>query len=192
MSESVEWINKKLIEDYGKDIELNIPKYRIVWTTSQKEKRWEIYRVFTESGIYLREERGVFEVEKYGEGFKDMWVLEDIRSTIGNPYLEAVTKWSYEPIWIFGAANSDRQPLWRAVVLLIRNKLHGDPNRVNKSPQTLIDEEVERMAKEKALCKTILQNDSPITATMVHNGAGIFVPSVYVKQEDSNEPDSTI
>lgn len=174
MSEGVDWINKKLIEYYGLDINLSIPKYRIVWTTSQIEKRFDIYNVYSEGGIFLRQERGVFEVPKY-TGFPDLWSLEDIQSTSGNPYLERIVRWSYEPIWIFGAGNSDRQPNWRAVYRLIENKRAGhDPNWIPKSPADIERDEENRMAKEKALFKTMLQNDSPIIATKLASGSAVL------------------
>jgi len=163
--DSIEEINKKLAEEYGNDLVLNLPKYRLVWTTNQLEKRFGIFRVFTETGIFLREECEVKEVRKYPFSYEDMWVLEAIMSTTGNPYLEMVTSWSYEPVWIFGAANSDRQPIWRAVRLLVRNHIYGDPNARTRSPSELEDEEASRMQKEKATFKEMLKEGTDTDAT---------------------------
>lgn len=187
MSESIYDLNRQLINEYGRDISNNLPKFRIVWTSTQKEKRYEEFAVFDESGNhYLRTETGVHEVDKYGPTQQDMWVLERLLPTAGNPYLEMVTKYSYEPVWIFGIGKSDRNPVWRAVKLLCNNALNGgDPNRVNKSPRDLEREEEQRMAKEKELFKTILQDDSPYLAGCIRDGQAVVVPHNYEKR-DSN------
>lgn len=192
MSEGIEWINRKLIEEYGLDTELGIPKYRIVWSTSQIEKQFGIHNIFDSSGtIFLRTERGVFEEQKYQGAFVDKWVLEHIKPTRGNPYLEDIVSWSYEPIWIFGAANSNSQPIWRAVVLLIGNVLRGhDINWKPRSPQDLIREEEERMAREKELCKTILRDDSPIMATKLHSGSAVLNAGIPKEIDNGSASDS--
>lgn len=174
--EDIESLNKKLVDNYGLDIGLGIPKFRLVWSTTARETRYSEYEVFSESGdIYLRTEKGVEkDVPKYPLN-EDMWVLEQIQSTAGNPYLEMVAKWSYEPLWIFGVGNSDRRPVWRGVQLLVQNRLFGDPNSRPKSPTDLIREEAERMRKEKSVCLDIIKNDSPYMASCLEGGQAVTV-----------------
>jgi len=175
MSESVEEINKLLIDNYGMDISVNLPKFRIVWTTSQFEKRFEKYQVYTPGGIFLREEQGVFEVPKYANDMKDKWVLEKLMSTNGNPYLQQVAKFSFEPIWLFGAGNSSRQPIWRAVQLLVRNNLYGDPNRIIKSLSDLEREEREVEEKEKVKMKEMISDDTSGLGWALKHGSAVSI-----------------
>lgn len=183
--ETVQEINKLLLDNYGYDMQagIDVPKYRVVWTTDQIEKRYGEYLRFDDNGIFIRKEVGVSEEPKYGDEYKDMWVLEGTKPTAGNPYLERVVKWSYEPIWIFGAARSDRTPIWRAVRLLVENSIHGDPNARTKSPADLQREEDEKIAKERAMIKDYLKNESPAIPNFVRAGSGIFVPSTYEKEK---------
>lgn len=172
-------INKKLIEKYGRDQVQNLPKFRVVWSSSQYEKRYGEYEIFSDAGIYLRTDKGVEEVPKYLPEYPDMWVLEELRPTAGNPYLEMVVKFSYEPIWIFGAANSDRQPIWRAVDLLVRNRLHGDPNNERLSPAALAKLEEEKLEKEKQNVRDMLRDQTPHLAFGLKHGNAVVVPENY-------------
>ncbi len=173
MSEGVQEINKLLIDNYGMDVCLGLPKFRIVWTSSQFEKRYEKYSIYSEGGIFLREEEGVFEVPKYSGNFKDMWVLERLMSTEGNPYLEMVAKYSFEPVWIFGSARSSRQPVWRAVQLLVRNVLLG--SGLKKSPKDLENEEEARWNAEKVRMKEMLSEDTSGLAVPLKVGSAVFL-----------------
>jgi hypothetical protein len=187
MSESVAEINKLLVDYYGLDISLNIPKFRIVWSSSQREKRYGVFEVYDSTGtIFLRTEQGIEDVEKYPI-WSDLWVLERLFPTNGNPYLELVTKFSYEPVWVFGAGNSDKQPIWRAVRLLCENSLRGDPNRVNKSPSDLIREEEEKLEKEKKLMKEMLSEDVTPLAFSLKHGCSIVVPKRFVGEIEKTE-----
>lgn len=174
MSEGVKVINDKLIEYYGNDPIYSKPYYRIVWSTSQREKRKGTFKVETESGIYLRTETCVKDVEKY-PFFEDMWVLEILMFNVSNP--ELVEKFSYEPLWIFGSGNSERQPIWRAVKLLITAKLYLQTAQNRLTLTDFQDIEDKRMIAETALFKQMLQNESPYIAGALHDGAAVTVGS---------------
>jgi hypothetical protein len=176
MSEGVDWINRQLIEAYGTDIGLGKPNFRLAWSTSQLEKRYGEFEVFSEAGIYLRTEKCVSEVPKYPE-WPDKWVLERLLSTAGNPYLEMVTKFSYEPVWIFGAANSESQPIWRAVDLLIKELLYKKRKYLTRADYE--EAEAKRMALEKERCKEIIQDESPWLPGLLKSGSAIVVPANY-------------
>jgi hypothetical protein len=188
MGESVHDINIKIKETYGCHIETGDPKFRISWTTDQFEKRYEEFEVFTESGaIYLRTEKGVSQVPKYSHDHRDMWVLERLLPTVGNPYLEMVCKYSYEPLWIFGVGNSDRTPIWRAVKLLIDNAIFGDPNYKPLSPSDLVAAEEKRMKQEKIRAKQFLQDQNPIIPTIVSRGEGIYLDHPNFEKKGSGK-----
>lgn len=180
MSEGITWINKKLIEEYGKDVSLNLPNYRIVFSTSQREKRYGTFNDYSESGyIYLRTVTETREVPKYNE-YPDLWILETIQANLANPELHE--KWSYEPLWVFGANNSERQPVWRAVELIVKShKIIRKMHVVTKAEE--VYELNEQLLREKKIFKDMLQNESPYIAGAIHDGEAIVVPHNYVKQE---------
>ena len=188
-SDNVFDINRKLLDKYGRDTVLNQPRFRVVWSTSQIEKRYGEFEIFSEGGIFLRTERGVSEVRKYEE-YPDMWVLEQLQPTAGNPYLEHIVKFSYEPLWVFGAANSNRDPIWKAVDLLVRNRLHGDPNKINMSPADLERQEEEKLRKEKEHIKEVLQDDVTDLAFSLKHGLAVTVPGVTNAPEVNGRIDS--
>lgn len=174
--DDIKSINDKLIENYGLDIGLGIPRFRIVWSTTARETRYSECEVYSESGdVWLRTEKGIEKDAPKYPAFEDMWVLEQIQDTVGNPYLLMVTKWSYEPLWIFGAANSDRRPVWRGVQLIVQARLFGDPNARPKSPADLIREEEEKKIKEKEVCLQMIKNDSPYMASCLEGGQAVTV-----------------
>ena len=72
MSDSIYDINHRLIEKYGRDIATNEPRFRVVWTSTQLEKRYGEFEVFSEGGIFLREEKGVREEPKYLPEYPDL------------------------------------------------------------------------------------------------------------------------
>lgn len=181
MSDSIYDINRRLIDKYGRDVVTNEPKFRVVWSTTQLEKRYGEFEIFTEGGIYLRTEKGVSEEPKYLPEFPDMWVLEQIMDTAGNPYLEMVVKFSYEPLWIFGAANSDKTPIWRAVDLLVRNRLHGDPNLVHLSPADLLRIEELKLQKEKEKIKDFLNDETTDISFALKHGTAVTVGDIHGK-----------
>lgn len=163
----------------GTDSGIDKPKFRLIWSTNQTEVRYGEYEIYSESGdIFLRKESKVEEVEKYPL-WPDKWILEQLMSTEGNPYLEkAGHKYSYEPRWVFGNANSDPIPVWKYVKLLCDQCLLM--NRVVKSPSDIEEEELQAKAKEKELFKEMLQDESPYLAGMLHNADGIKSSGVVV------------
>lgn len=181
--ETVEEINNRLVDVYGRDINNGLPKFRIVWSTDQREKRYGEFEVW-DGDRYLRTEKGVSEVQKYGE-FPNMWVLERLEPTVGNPYVEMVTNYSYEPKWIFGATHSDHKPIWKAVDLLVKGIIYGDPNRVVMTPGDIIRAEAKQKADEKEKCLTIIKNESPYLPGALHAGSAVTVPSNYKRAEDN-------
>lgn len=196
---TVELINKKLLDYYGRgitmyanrifsidkysilgtDSSVDLPKFRIVWSTGLTEKRYGEYEIFSESGdVYLRTEKCVEEVEKYPM-WPDKYVLEHLLPADGNPYLEkAGIKYSYDPRWVFGNARSNPVPIWKYVQILCDHILNNV--REIESPNDIIRKEQAAIEKEKKLFKTMLQNESPYLAGMLHNADGIKSSGVVV------------
>lgn len=174
--ESVEEMNQRLIDRYGKDVSLNNPNYRLINTAGLTEHRRGIFRDYDENGNFIREVTEVREVEKY-PFYPDSWVLETLAPNLANE--ELLTRVSYEPVWVFGQAGSVSYPIWRAVELLVNS--HKFVQRVIKSPQDLKDEEVAAFEKERELCKQIIKNESPYIAGMLADGHAVTVASDHLE-----------
>lgn len=142
--ENLEIINRRLLETYGRGIG-ELPLYRIVWSTSQLEKRFGTFIKETESGIYLGEETCEREVPKYFM-WPDFWILEFIQPNISNR--ELLAKVTYEPLWIF--KDKENRPLpydWDILLILIA----AHQGRViPKTPAQLASEDQEKLEKEQA------------------------------------------
>lgn len=176
----VDWINRKLVENYGKDLYGNAT-YRVVYSSSQRENRYGTFEVKTESGIFLRTETCWKEVPKYPL-FPDMWVFEKIQENYGqNPEIQKGM--TYEPIWFFRDAKGEKvQPEWWACEAIVQ--ADRAVKKMQLSPDDFQAAEDLRMAREKMVCKDIIQNESPYLAGALRDGSAIAVPSNY---EKSNE-----
>lgn len=177
--EGITVINKRLVELYGMDISVSMPNYRIVWSSSQYEWRTNEpigFDIYSEEGLFLRTEHGPKYVEKYNE-HPDMWILEVLipKEGINLSLLVEPQRYSYEPLWIFGAGNSSPQPIWKAVNFLVRAHKFKE-NVKKKTDKDLLAEDLVKLAKEKEECKMYLQNENPPLASSLHSGESIIVP----------------
>jgi hypothetical protein len=172
--EPVDLINSRLADFYGRDVSLDNPNYRIVWSTDQFEHRKGTYEDYDENGTFIRRVQEVRYVEKY-PFYPNRWILESLQFNELNP--ELFTKISYEPLWVFGEAGSDPQPLWRAVQLIVN--ISKAVEKVKRTQKDLDEEEFQKVQKERQLFKEILQNESPYIAGALKDGAAVVVPSNY-------------
>lgn len=176
--EGVEVINKRLIDLYGLDVSVSKPNYRISWTSSQYETRTnpDGFDIYSDEGLFLRTEFGALEVEKYPL-YPDLWVLEALvpkNQSVESILVEPI-KYSYEPLWIFGAGNSNPQPVWKAVNFLVH--AHKFKTAVEKKTDNdLLLEDMYKLAKEKEECKMYLQNENPLIPSMLKDGSAVVVP----------------
>ena len=74
MRESIEIINRRLIDVYGS--ESNLANWRVVWSPDQFEDRYGTYEDHTPEGIFLRRVTEVRHVPKYRQYIDDKWLLE--------------------------------------------------------------------------------------------------------------------
>lgn len=161
----VDELNKKLESQFGKDI-YNRVKYRIVWSTSQTEKRLGTFEDCTESGIYLRTVTEVREVHKYPH-CPDFWVMETIQDNILHP--ELGSNFSYEPLWVFIDKQGNHvQPEWWAIECIV--KAHRAGKRLQISPSDAEAKEEGRIALEKLMFKDMMKNESPWLASQLASG----------------------
>lgn len=162
-TESIVDINLKLLNTYGKAVDADLPKLRVVWSTTQYETRTNPagFDIYSEEGLFLRTEFGPKEVEKYPL-FPDHWVLE-VLTPVVNPELPN-TRYGYEPLWVFGAGNSSKEPVWRAIKLLIDTKLqhHRDMVAEKETKESLIAKEKAKDAKYTELIKDVLRDQNTL------------------------------
>lgn len=114
--ESINTINDRLIEHYGRDSNTNQPIFRIVWANDETEKRM---MDTTDSGINLLFPE-VREVKKYPY-LKNLFVLERL-VVVPDVNVDELptTKLSYEPIWAFrDEKNTYIRPIWEAAKFIV-------------------------------------------------------------------------
>lgn len=162
LTETIEGINRQLIDLYGIDTITGMPMWRVVWSEDQFEHRLGTYDDYTESGIYLRTIREIRYVPKYRQWIPERYVLERL---VLIPEISAedlpATKLSYEPMFPF-QSNSGKYlpPRLDAAQFVIENVLaaqgksslakYKDPMAgLNTSDQIeMKDQEINKLQKE--------------------------------------------
>lgn len=101
-SESLESLNRQLVDLFGIDTVTGQPIWRIVWSEDQFEHRHGTYDDFTPAGIYLRTVTEVRYVPKYSQWIRNKYVLERlvVIPECNSGDLPA-TRMSYEPMYPF-------------------------------------------------------------------------------------------
>lgn len=165
---TIDEINQKLIDRYGKDLYGN-PKYRVVWSNGQTEKRVGVFNEFY-GKIFIRQVSGLREVRKYPY-IQDRWVLE---KSFPNPYRDEVeSNITFEPIWTFSDFQGNYvYPEWRAIELLI----YWLENPVKLTPGQLDSIEEDKFLKEIDYFENYLAGDSWIQNALATREA-IVVPN---------------
>lgn len=114
--ESIETLNRRLVDEFGADSDTNQPMFRIVWANDQLEKRLTEY---TEKGTALLYPI-VMEMKKYPY-LKDTYVLEQLVVVPEMNMKELpASKLSYEPIWAYRDGDDNPlPPIWPATKFVI-------------------------------------------------------------------------
>jgi hypothetical protein len=103
LRETIERINKKLIDDFGSELD-GRARFRVVFSDDQFEKRWI---QFTDEGFPLLEPE-VRLLPKYRQFIHQKYILERLVPVVGETDL--VEKMSYEPCWVFQTKNQEYLP----------------------------------------------------------------------------------
>lgn len=102
LTETIDTINRQLIDLYGIDTITGQPMWRVVWSEDQFEHRHGTYDDYSPAGLYLRTVTEVRYVPKYRQWIKEKYVLERLvvipETNQGD--LPAA-KLSYEPMYPF-------------------------------------------------------------------------------------------
>lgn len=151
--EKLETINKRLLETYGRGAR-ELPRYRVVWSTFQTERRHGTFIKETESGIYLGQETCEREVPKY-PFWPDYWILECVQHNLSNPELLSDT--SYEPLWRFCDKQNVALPYdWEAITMIV----YAHNQRGVFKNQAMIDSDEEEKKRKEAEQDLIIIQDN--------------------------------
>ena len=175
LRESIESINKKLSEEFGTEFG-NAPKFRVVFSEDQYEKRMTSY---TAEGLEL----AVPEVRllpKYKQWIREKFILERLVPVVGETDL--VTKISYEPAWVFQDKNGNYLPPFfegcRFVVESLFEKMGITGHARYKDKNTTKEE---RRVELKKVEDQLFGNETNLCDDL-HYGSGIVVPGNAVAE----------
>lgn len=189
-TETIESINRQLIDLFGIDTVTGQAMWRVVWSEDQFEHRYGTYTDYTPDGnIFLREVTETRYVPKYRQWIKERYVLERLVliPEVSMAELPAV-KMSYEPMYPFQANTGEYLPprLDAAkfiidVVLAAQGKTsltkYADP-----AAGLSTDEVIEMKNKElDVLQEELFGNETKTGDAMAHQQA-IIVPRNYEKE----------
>jgi hypothetical protein len=176
--ESIDTLNNRLVNHFGKDSSTGKPNFRIVWANDQLEKRL----VSEVGGIQLLYPE-VREVKKY-PFWKDLYVLE--RLTVipdENKHELPTQKLSYETIWAYrDKDNNPLPPIWDATKLIVDTVLAA-MGRGNLRKYTDNEENTTKEGREHRIAKLheeLFGNETD-TGDALRYKEGVTVPPNYEK-----------
>lgn len=172
LRETIEEINEKLLRTYGVEINCgNQPKFRVVFSEDQYEKRWTEY---TDEGFQLIHPE-VRTLPKYKQWVRHKFILERLVPVTGETDL--TTKVSYEPAWVF----QDKQgkylpPFYDGCVHIIESMFSAinQANSFAKYKDKSISKE-EHLAEIKRVEDQLFGNETPVGDALAY-GSGVVVP----------------
>lgn len=176
MPTDIDILNKHLDRRYGRDL-LGRPWFRVVWSSSQTEKRVGTFSDWYGS-VFVREYVGMAEVPKYpSPDYRDRWILEKLMF-IENKELWADTiKGVYEPVWVFrGKDNAYVRPTIKTVDFTIA--MMFTPKQ--KLSQSDIDDEEEKSLQDDIAANLGFFDEKygGDLAAALHQREAIVVPTV--------------
>jgi hypothetical protein len=178
--ESIETLNQRLVDEFGKDSDTGHPMFRIVWSNDETEMR---LMDVTDLGVELIHPE-VRLVKKYPY-MKDIYVLERLVAIPEANLIELpATKISYEPIWAYrDDENNPLPPIWPATKFVI-DCLFAALGK--KSMANYVDSEKNTTPEGREQRISELQEelfgDETETGDAMRYGEAIVVPSNYKKE----------
>ena len=169
LRESIESINKKLLEEYGTEF-VNSPRFRVVFSEDQYEKRWTNY---TDEEFELIHPE-VRLLPKYKQFIQAKYILERLVPVPEEVETDLTTKISYEPAWVFQDNKGNYlPPFFEGCVYVIdalrakmgAHDVHTRYKDKNESPE-------ERVAKLKKVEDELFGDESNMTDDL-HSGSGV-------------------
>lgn len=170
LREPIEWINQKLIEEYGTDISDNRPKYRVVWSDDQYEKRITTHDDHGNELIHPE----VRNLPKYKQYIRHRYILERLTVVLGETDL--LEKVVYEAVWTFQSKSGVYLPPWfEACRHIIENIL------MNMAAKNYFAKYKDTMSKEQYISDLekmeaeLFGNETEVGDHLAY-GSGIVVP----------------
>lgn len=167
LRESIESINKSLLDEYGTEFG-NSPKFRVVFSEDQYEKR---LTNFTDEGLELIIPE-VRLLPKYKQHIRARYILERLIPIVGETDL--VVKVSYEPAWVFQDKDGKYLPPFYEGCQLIIDSIYsamGRKGTFTKYKDKNVSEE-ERLIHLKKVEDDLFGNESAMTDNL-HSGSGV-------------------
>jgi hypothetical protein len=173
--EHVETINQRLVEHYG-FFEGTNANWRVVFSDDQFETRIDEFEDRTPEGFLIRRVRGARMVPKY-QHCPHRYVLERALPVPMDVHTELVTKWSYEPVWVFQTSTGQALPPKWEVCKIIVDQIYAEVYRRHTGAK-YEDPELQPDAKEvrvKQMEEMLFGNESNVTDALAHKQA-VIVP----------------
>jgi hypothetical protein len=185
--QTVDDINKQLIDLFGIDTESSNPIWRVVYSDDQYEHRHGTYDDYTPNGLFIRSVTEVRYVPKYKQWIQHKYILERfvIVPDVNVPELPMLKK-SYEPIWTFEDKNGNALPPRLDACQFIINTVYaaqyGTHNlKKYHDPEWCQEASLEEKKKRTdALVEELFGEQSSLEGTTV-TGESIIVPRNYEK-----------
>ena len=183
--ETIEAINKRLEDVYGKDTVTGRAIWRVVWSNDEMEKQ---FLSFTPDGVELIYPQW-FEVPKYKMiGIEDTYILERLVLVPDISAGDITVRMSYEPMWPFRDRNGfPLPPKWEVCEFVIYNVYQrlGKPAPVYKDPDASSSTE-EHLAKENVrlvkLMEDLFGNETNTGDALAYR-EGVSVPNNYERKQ---------
>lgn len=184
--ESIETLNKRLIEKYGKYLD-NQPMFRVVFSEELFEKRLSNH---SKEGFELLQPR-ITEVRKYGY-IQNKYVLEGLKEIPEIYQGEIGSKLSYEPMWVFEDGNGNPvPPIWLAIEIVLESvRCSVEGNNGTKYVDPMIEENDPKIGAEvkaarlKEIQDSLFPNETDTGDALAYKEA-IVVPRNYTKDNQN-------
>jgi hypothetical protein len=178
--ESVEALNQRLIEHFGRDIASERPIWRIVRAGEQFEKRFGEFEDHTKEGFFIRRVTEVRTVPKYQHIESGAWILEQLVQVPPHQIMElAGEKTSYEVKFVYQSFKTGEllPPIWSVTKITIEAILlaMNHPNPFAKYK----DKSPEELEKEYAEMMDYLYGDRSDVSDALAYKEGVVVPHNY-------------
>jgi hypothetical protein len=170
LRESIESINQRLSDEFGRDIGDGRPFYRVVWSDDQFEKRITTHTHFGDELIHPE----VRLLPKYKQYIQHRYVLERLTPIVGETDL--VDKIAYEVVWTFQDKKGNYLPPWFEACRFIVENILMNLGAKNYYPKykDIMDEE-HYLAEVQKMQDELFGNETDVGDHLAY-GTGVVVP----------------
>lgn len=169
--ETLEVINRRLLDYFGRFGTTDLPRYRVVWSTDEIEKRWTAH---TREGFLLPQPE-VRELPKYRQWANDKWILEKCAAVPEFVETDQVEPYSFEPLWVFDHIDSRAiLPKWEAIELII-DEVHAAMGRPKVRKYSSPDDQEAQEKRINKIKDELFGNETDVTDAL-RMKEGIVVP----------------